>query len=161
MVGRALSAEYTGSADYRSCEYGRLDHRAAQLPDCCLRSTKRALRPSHKAERRHAYANPWRKDCPQGRKAGKQSGAGSKYVVYQQEVAELRTCLIRRLTVVCCGESSFDIAGFFRDAKSSLGLGSFVATEDVAAQGNAHGICDSAGNDLGLIISPLPLPCPM
>ena len=31
MVGRAPSAEYTGSADYRSCEYGRLDPRAAQL----------------------------------------------------------------------------------------------------------------------------------
>ena len=31
VVGRAPSAEYTGYADYRSCEYGWLDHSAAQL----------------------------------------------------------------------------------------------------------------------------------
>ena len=90
VVGRAPSAEYTGSADYRSCEYGRLDHRAAQLPDCCLRSTKRALRLSHKSQCRHADTDLRRKDSAQGSEAGKHSASCRKHVVNQQDVPEDR-----------------------------------------------------------------------
>ena len=89
VVGRAPSAEYTGSADYRSCEYGRLDHRAAQLPDCCLRSTKRALRPSHKPQSSHADADASREDLSQGSIAGMKSRTGGEYIVNQEDVSWL------------------------------------------------------------------------
>lgn len=45
VVGRAPSAEYTGSADYRSCEYGRLDHRVAQLSRLLPKIDKESIAP--------------------------------------------------------------------------------------------------------------------
>ena len=55
-------------------------------PDCCLRSTKRALRSSHKPQRSDADPDTGREDRPQCRKAGHQRRTGSEDIVDEEHV---------------------------------------------------------------------------